>query len=379
MSKHSTGDNILQENRFPPTRQLAFMAVVLVLSLGVVASANVKVSAEVVAPGSVLPLSTAVTVEPAQGSTHQIPLKDSVISETGKGSADGSGFSPSGPEAQGEIELVAVRVWRASLADLFYALFREDIEVTKKEQSERDEDSKEKGAIELEQSELVAQLAALRLAGVEARLSGSGARIEQIVAPQAAEVLRVGDVIVEADGSPIELASDLAKVLDRFSPGDELSLAIEREGIRDVTKVRLSDDPGSGKDRNRPRARIGIVVSNVDVRVVSPYEVRYSLGELGGPSAGLAFALEIYSKVTGADLTSGRRVAVTGAINSRGDVLPVGGVSQKTFAAKASGADLMVVPLENLEEARSSAGEMEVVGVSNLTEAVDILVSAATK
>ena len=94
-------------------------------------------------------------------------------------------------------------------------------------------------------------------------------------------------------------------------------------------------------------------------------------GRVGGPSAGLEFALSIVDQLTPGELTGGRRVAVTGTIELDGSVGPVGGVPQKAVTVKRSGAMLFLVPTAQVEDARSRAGAgIEVVGVDTLDDAI---------
>lgn len=103
-----------------------------------------------------------------------------------------------------------------------------------------------------------------------------------------------------------------------------------------------------------------------------PMEVSVESGEVLGPSAGLAFALEIASVLQG-DLTRGRKIAATGVLDESGEVLPVGGIAQKAASCRAQGIEIFVVPAANELEARRWAGDMNVIGVRTFSEAVERL------
>lgn len=101
-------------------------------------------------------------------------------------------------------------------------------------------------------------------------------------------------------------------------------------------------------------------------------KVSIDAGETGGPSAGLAFALEIYIRLSGISIPLSK-VAATGVLNEQGDVLPVGGIAQKTIACEKAGIEVFLVPRANLVEARSVSRKVKVVGVSRFEDALEAL------
>jgi PDZ domain-containing protein len=124
------------------------------------------------------------------------------------------------------------------------------------------------------------------------------------------------------------------------------------------------------------RTLVGFVpldTSTVDL----PFEVDISSGEIGGPSAGLAFTLTLLDELTPGELTGGTVVGVTGTIDEEGNVGPIGGLRQKTTAVKAAGADVFIVPAgqseADLAAARKEAGDMPVVAVATLDDALRAL------
>jgi len=120
---------------------------------------------------------------------------------------------------------------------------------------------------------------------------------------------------------------------------------------------------------------LGITLSPSDlVDYDLPIDVSIDSDRVGGPSAGLAFALAIVDVLTPGELTGGANVATTGTIRIDGSVGRVGGVKQKTFAALESDVELFIVPIDEEEEARSFAGDaMRVVGVETLDDAIEAL------
>ena len=114
-------------------------------------------------------------------------------------------------------------------------------------------------------------------------------------------------------------------------------------------------------------------VRSVDAEL--PFDIQIDSGSIGGPSAGLAFALTIIDLLTEGELTGGNRVAVTGTITGGGTVGRVGGVAQKAAAAEAEGAVLFIVPEETVEDAASTTTSLTIVGVGSLEEALEALAS----
>lgn len=111
----------------------------------------------------------------------------------------------------------------------------------------------------------------------------------------------------------------------------------------------------------------------------SQHELRISAGEIGGPSAGLVFALGAVDLLTDGDLTGGARIAATGTMTPGGKVGAVGGIKQKVVATDENGAELFLVPKGNEADAKAKAkrmgSSMEVVGVETLEEAMAVIAS----
>ncbi|HSL64383.1 MAG TPA: S16 family serine protease, partial [Gaiellaceae bacterium] len=159
--------------------------------------------------------------------------------------------------------------------------------------------------------------------------------------------------------------------LETVEPGSPVALAFRRGDERTTARVRTvpsSDDPR--------RAAIGVFVSQAaDIRL--PVDVRIDAGAVGGPSAGLPFALEVLEKL-GRDADQGLDVAATGELELDGRVGAVGGLKQKTIAAKDAGVDVFLVPAgDNAEEARRHADGLRIVPVRTFQQALRALATAA--
>ena len=110
-----------------------------------------------------------------------------------------------------------------------------------------------------------------------------------------------------------------------------------------------------------------------NLRFDFPVKVDIDTGKVAGPSAGLAFTLALLDDLAPGDLTGGKKVAVTGTIDVEGKVGPVGGVAQKTAAAKRAGAIAFLVPPDEEKDARKHAGSMKIMVVRTLADAVSAL------
>jgi PDZ domain-containing protein len=183
-------------------------------------------------------------------------------------------------------------------------------------------------------------------------------------------LLESSDVILFIDGQSVTTVDSLRALLADLVPGTTATITVEHYETaekRDV-EITLGTHPDSGG------AYIG--VSGVTERVHRselPFEIDISSGSIGGPSAGLAFALVVLDVLTPGELTGGKRVAVTGSIRLDGSVGDVGGVAQKSVAARDAGAEIIIVPAALVDEARPGAGEVPVVGVESLEDALQAL------
>jgi PDZ domain-containing protein len=223
----------------------------------------------------------------------------------------------------------------------------------------------------MDESKIAAKVVALRAAGYEVKITGQGAEVEDVAAySKARGVLRRGDVIVGIDGQPVSTANDLVAALQAHRPGDVVTLQIRRgndELAVDVPLVEAPDEPG--------RARAGIVVLTHLFQYELPAQIEIKTQDIGGPSAGLMFALGIYNAVSPIDITKGHKIAGTGTISTDGKVGPVGGVRYKVEAAEKAGAELFLAPRDNDDEARQAARKLRVVAVGSFDEALATLMS----
>jgi Lon-like protease len=227
---------------------------------------------------------------------------------------------------------------------------------------------------DMERSEKVAAVVALRALGYRVQATPTGILVTGVSpdAPAAAR-LEQDDVIVRVDGKAVRTPDELRAGIGRHTPGDDVRLTVLRDGKRLQLTVRTVPSPA---DPDRPI--VGIQVDQAaDIEL--PFDVDIDLGPVGGPSAGLPFALEI-ARELGRDVTNGCRVAATGALALDGTVLPVGALKQKTFGARRSDVDVFLVPLgENAATARENADGLRVVPVESFQQALRELATSPPK
>ena len=221
---------------------------------------------------------------------------------------------------------------------------------------------------EMDRSEQVAAAVALKAAGLDVETTVRGLRIENVlVDTPAAEALETGDVIVGAGGRPVRTVDQLRDALARLAPGEAVRLRVRRDGKTIDRSV-----PTVASPSDRERAIVGINVSH-DATIVLPRDVTIDLGDIGGPSAGLPFALQVYQEL-GNDVDRGLRIAATGEIELDGSVLSVGGLEQKTIGVRRAGADVFLVPAgENAQTARRYAGGLRIIPVESFRQALRAL------
>ena len=232
---------------------------------------------------------------------------------------------------------------------------------------------------QMDQSQDAAKTVALRRLGYDVPARPSRVQVIDVMCGGPSEGrLQLGDVIVAVDGTPITSADEVRPLVVAKKPGDTVEFTVERDGTRTTVPVELGERPEAPKGQEDPDAGSGYagIVSQDDRRHDFPVDVQIDTARVSGPSAGLAFSLAIIDDLTEGDLTGRGDVAVTGTINEDGSVGPVGGVAQKAVTARNAGARLMLVPADEVKDARKHAGDMKVVGVRTIDDALAALARA---
>jgi Lon-like protease len=193
----------------------------------------------------------------------------------------------------------------------------------------------------------------------------------------AADVFQLGDEIIAVDGKAVEMSEDLSNYVKSKASGETVEVEIIRDGEKLVENVEVAPFP------DQPEM-VGMGISLVTKRsVVTEPEVVFHSGDIGGPSAGLMFSLEIYDKLTEEDYTRGYKVCGTGTISLDGKVGPIGGIQQKVVASDKKGCDIFFAPNEHGDEnsnylqakavAEDIESKMKIIPVDSFEEALDYL------
>jgi PDZ domain-containing protein len=161
--------------------------------------------------------------------------------------------------------------------------------------------------------------------------------------------LKPGDQILAVDGQKIGQVADVSGVISRHKVGDTLKFDVKRDGKESAVEMRTVASP----DRTAAgKPVVGVILRE---KFQFPVTVKISVGDVGGPSAGLMFSLGIYDKLTPGDLTGGKFIAGTGTITPEGEVGPIGGIQQKMVAARGAGATVFLTPTQNCGDAAGAA------------------------
>jgi Lon-like protease len=227
----------------------------------------------------------------------------------------------------------------------------------------------------MKESQEVASVVALRRLGYQVPIRPGGVRVVAVTSgSHAAGVVQTGDVIVSANGKPVRTRTDLAAVAARLEPGDTMKIVVRRGGKKLTFSIRTIAD-----SQNPKRAIIGILPIQA-LNVQLPFPIKFNLRKVGGPSAGLAFALELLEK-KGRDVDHGYKVAATGVIQLDGSVTQIGGIKQKTIGARKSHIDVFLVPVDgdNARDAKRYAHGLRIIPVKSFQQALQALATLPPK
>jgi Lon-like protease len=218
-------------------------------------------------------------------------------------------------------------------------------------------------------SQQVAAGVALRAAGRKVVMRPVGVRITSVgEGLPAFGKLLPGDVLVAVDGTPVRTLQDVTARIRAHRIGDVVAATVRRDKQTVVEKMKTVGF-GEGKER-RPFLGIGLQQA-LDIQL--PLQVSIDAGKVGGPSAGVAFALEVMEEL-GHDVVHGHKIAATGEIFADGSIGPIGGIKQKTLGARAAHVDAFLVPAgDNAREARKYAHGLRIIPVDTFPQALRAL------
>ncbi|GGQ57305.1 YlbL family protein [Streptomyces asoensis] len=286
----------------------------------------------------------------------------------------------------GHLNMTTVRVtsadYRMNLVEAVYGWLAHDNKVVPHDtlypDGKTEEQSTQENAEEFSQSQESAKVAALKELDIPVT---SWVIVSTVVKGSPAEGrLHAGDVIKAVDGTAVKEPGDVAKLVTKHQPGDKVVFRIvpakeqaaaekarrTATATQDVTITTAASDDSGAK-----RAIVGI---SAGTDHTFPFTIDIKLADVGGPSAGLMFALGIYDKLTPGSLTGGKFVAGTGTIDDSGKVGPIGGIEMKTVGARSQGAQYFLTPAENCAAAaKDTPSGLRLVKVNTIDDALTAL------
>ena len=220
---------------------------------------------------------------------------------------------------------------------------------------------------QMDQSKIDAAAVALSEVTEYPRQHGPGALVELVGTGCPADGrLFPGDRIVRIGAERVDSRREASRLIDAVPADQAIEFRVEADGQGHDVGVTRGQCPGV----NKPV--IGIVL--VDS---FPFEITIESGDVGGPSAGLMWAVGLYDLLTPGDLTRGRTIAGTGTIDLAGKVGPIGGIVDKVVAARDANADIMLVPRDDFDQLRDiDTGDLKLIPVSTFDQAVRALSSS---
>ncbi|MBA2568482.1 MAG: PDZ domain-containing protein [Actinobacteria bacterium] len=276
----------------------------------------------------------------------------------------------------GGIYYVAVDVRKATILEQLIPGLREGATLVDATQvrapGENEQQHRRAELASMQQSQQYAAAVALRSLGYRIQIVPRGALIESTVKGfPAAGKLRPKDLVVAVNGQAVRSPDEFRAFVGRRRPGEIVRLLVKGGGRTRTVVVRTTKNPDRPK-----RPFIGVLIDEPGVKL--PVPVRINTGQVGGPSAGLAFALDVLEEL-GRDVDRGNKVVATGELRLDGSVGAVGGIKQKTIGARRAGADVFLVPGDNEREARRHAGNLRVIAVNSFRQALRSLATLESR
>lgn len=292
-----------------------------------------------------------------------------------------------GSEARGDFMLTTIRLGKANIYSYFmskiHPYYLLEPEEAVRPDDESDEEYRVRQLYMMETSQENALQVAFARSGNKYEVQYNGIYVLAVLERGPADgILQPGDRIVAVDDREINRAEDFTTYVQSRQAGEVIELTLIRDDVERKESLTLQFLPQIGKP--------GIGISLVeDKEVTTDPAVKINTEDIGGPSAGLMFALEIYNQLVAEDITRGYRIAGTGTISPDGTVGPIGGIGQKIVAADEAGAEIFFAPNEQGREgsdyelaadtARDINSEMIIVPVDTFDDALEFLRSLTEK
>jgi PDZ domain-containing protein len=276
------------------------------------------------------------------------------------------------PRDGGGIYFVDVIVRKATLLERLFGGLHEGADLYKPQQvipdGLNDRQQRQVDLAEMHRSQRIAAAVALQALGRKVRAVPNGALVSGVQhGLPAVGKLEPSDVIIAVDGVPVRSPEDVSRAMRHKLVGAPVRFTVRRGGEQKVIAITtVASRPGSR------RPIVGVFLEQAtDIRL--PLNVSIDANGVGGPSAGLAFALDVMEEL-GRNVDRGHKVAATGEIFLNGAVGPIGGVKQKTIGARRAGVDAFLVPAgDNAREARKYAHGLRIIPVKSFQQALHAL------
>ena len=285
----------------------------------------------------------------------------------------------------GHLNMTTVRVtgaeYRMTLPEAIYGWLSHDDAVVPHDilypEGKSADEVNQQNAEEFSASQESAKVAALKALDIP---TASRVIVASVVKGGPAEgKLRAGDVIVAVDGRDVTDPADVAKLVTKHRPGEPVEFTVVPEGrkgdrAKDGGAQAAAEEKVTIRTTEASEDGRAIVGIQAGLRHDFPFRIDIKLADVGGPSAGLMFALGIVDKLTPEDLTGGAFVAGTGTIDYEGRVGPIGGIRMKTIAARNKGAEFFLTPADNCATAAADTPDgLTLVKVTSLDDALKAL------
>jgi PDZ domain-containing protein len=223
-------------------------------------------------------------------------------------------------------------------------------------------------------SENVAIAVALKNVGYDIATKGDGVSVVGILDDSPVkDKLKKGDLLNSINSIEILSASQFISTLRTYNIGETVSIGLQREIEGSIEQLYIETTLIEHIEYEG-EPMVGFLATTVNERFDFPFEIDIKTGNVGGPSAGLMMALNVYNNLIPEDITNSMIIAGTGTIEIDGSVGPVGGIKQKIIAAKKAGAELIIVPVANFEEAKVlETDKTAIIAVESFAEALSVI------
>lgn len=289
-----------------------------------------------------------------------------------------------GYDETGSFMLTTVRMGRANIYSYLIAKYSKYHEIYPLDHIRSEDETEEEYSVRqlqlMDSSKTNAIEVAYKKAGLPVDYQYNGVYVLNVVPGMPAEgKLKPGDRIFKVDGQEFQTSDEFMDYISKKMIEENVTLTFERKQKVYQTSLKLErfkDEKNNGK--------VGIGIGLVDDKelIVEP-DVTVHTDEIGGPSAGFMFSLEIYNQLTEEDLTKGYKIAGTGTISRNGEIGEIGGIHQKVIAADKAGAEIFFAPNQNgekesnysvaLKTAQDIKTDMKIIPVDTFQQAVEYL------